>query len=259
MNEKKLLTEIYRLLDGELSPSERDELEKYIAAHPEAAKLYSQCEQIKKQFEVLPKVEVDADLKSTVLNRINARQQAQQQEEIRFNVVQQFWQRPAFKASFIFVAGVFIGFLVFSFLNTDFFQFSGNRDKVQGAFSSPRSFQDLKVADVLQFENPQVKAICNVRYSQNWVEIHVDLSSAEMVTSIFEFNTDHFSVYNIQPSMVNSQSNTLVASNSININSIGENKYIIQLYNKTSLSHDISFRLIQNGQQLYASSTTINK
>ncbi len=57
MKEKKLIKDIYRLLDGELSPEERDELERYIAQNPEAARLFNQCNIAKKQLESLPEIE----------------------------------------------------------------------------------------------------------------------------------------------------------------------------------------------------------
>ncbi|MHC1706508.1 MAG: anti-sigma factor [Bacteroidales bacterium] len=258
MNEKKLIQDIYRLLDGEVSPGERDDIERYIAEHPEAEKLYRQCEKISRQLEMLPQEEADPYLKSAVMNKINTRQQSQEKKSLGLRFVQDFWHRPAFKLSYIFIAGVVTGFLVLTILKIDFTS-SVKKDNLKGTFSSPRSFENLKVAEALQFENSQVKAVCNVRYSQNFVEIHLELTSENMLTSIFEFNTENFSVYNIQPLLVNVQSSSLIASNSVNLNTIGNNKYVIQLYNKKPHSNDIVFRLVQEGQQIYQNTVTINK
>ena len=259
MNEKKIIKNIYRLLDGELNPREKDVFEIYLAEHPEAAKLFSQCEQVKQQFEALPKDEVDPEIKSGILNQINNLKQSQVVYQRNLNFVQDFWQRPVFRFSLVLLAGVFIGFFLFSILKTDMFQFKSDQDQLKGTLVNPRSFEEMKVADILQFNNQEVNAVCNARYSANSVEIHLQLSSDQLIKTVFEFNNDYFSVFNIQPVKVNNQSSTLVGYNSIVINNIGENNYIILLYNKKNYSQNIYFSIFQNELQLFRNAISINK
>jgi|GEM_PF-1865693 hypothetical protein len=259
MKEKKLIKDIYRLLDGELSPEERDELERYIAQNPEAARLFNQCNIAKKQLESLPEIEVDPEIKAGILDRVYAQQPSPQNKVTTGSYIQEAWQRPVFKFGFVFVAGLFLGFFVFSYFKTDMFQAARDTEKMKGTLTSPRSFEELKVADILTFENQQVKAVCNARYSPEFVEIHLDLTADQMITSILEFEINDFSLYNIQPLQVNHQSTTLVASNSLNINAIGSNTYKILLYNKKTHTQEIGFRLVQNGQEIYRNSITVNQ
>ena len=43
------------------------------------------------------------------------------------------------------------------------------------------------------------------------------------------------------------------------ISDTGENKYIIRLYNKTTHPHDIAYKLLKDGQQIFQNKITINK
>jgi hypothetical protein len=117
----------------------------------------------------------------------------------------------------------------------------------------------MKMADVLQYESPLAKAICNVRYSTKIVEIRVELSSLNPVKATIEFDFNNFEVLNVQNVMVNDQSTALAASNYIQISNVGDNKFIIQLYNKNSLPHYIDFRIYQNESPIYQNSVQVNK
>jgi hypothetical protein len=130
---------------------------------------------------------------------------------------------------------------------------------MKGTFYDSRSFDNMKTADVLQYESPLAKAVCNVRYSTKIVELRVDLFSLYPVKSTIEFDYNNFYVLNVQNVSVNEQSNAMTAANFIQINNVGENKFIIQLYNKNSLAHNIDFKIYQNDSPIYQNSIQVNK
>ena len=174
-------------------------------------------------------------------------------------IVRNFWSRPAFRFGFTFVLGIFTGFMIFSFLKFDFKGSNSPTTEMKGTFYDSRSFDNMKTADVLQYESPLAKAMYNVRYSPKIVEVRVDLSSLYPVKSTIEFDYNDFTVLNVQNVSVNDQSTAMAASNFIQINNVGDNKFIIQLYNKNSLSHYISFKIYQNDSPIYQNSVQVNK
>ena len=175
------------------------------------------------------------------------------------SIVHSFWSRSLVRLSFTFVMGIFAGFLIFSFIKADFSESGAPVSGMKGTFYNSSSFDNMKTADVLQYESSVAKGVCNVRYSTKIVEVRVDLSSISPVKSTIEFDYNSFSVLNVQNVSVNDQSTAMAAGNFIQINSVGDNSYIIQLYNKNSLPHNIGFKIFQNDSPIYQNIVQVNK
>jgi hypothetical protein len=258
MNKKKLLEDIYRKIDGELPEPELQELDQHLRNDPEAMRLYQQCLKIGHQFNHLKTNQTEPELTSDIMREVRASQHKKQTSSPSFGLAQDFWLQPLFKYSYMFAGGFLVGFLIFSFFKSDFTLSSKNTDGMKGTMLQSAPFDELKVADLLLFDDPRVKAVCNVRYSNEIVEIHLDISSGEATKTFLEFDPSHFRILNFQAVQVNEVSNALTGGNSIMINNTGDNKYIIQLLNKSTLSHPILIRILQEDQQLFQNSVKIN-
>lgn len=259
MTEKDIIEKIYRKLDGELSAEDQRELDNYLADHPEAARFSKDWDLIKAQVGREQANFVDIDLKQEILKRINMEAYKQPPKKAEILVAQSFWSRPVVKFGFTFVLGVFAGFVLFGFLKADFKGSDNSTSEMTGTMYDSRSFDQMKTADVLQYESPLTKAICNVRYSSKIVEVRVDMSSLYPVKSTIEFDYNNFTVLNVQNVSVNDQSTALAAGNFIQINNVGDNKYIFQLYNKNSLPHNLDFKIYQNDSPIYQNTVQVNK
>ena len=174
-------------------------------------------------------------------------------------IVQRFWSRPAVRLGFAFIAGIFAGFMIFSFLKADFSGSGASSEEMKGTFYNSGSFDNMKTADVLQYDSPMAKAVYNVRYSSKIVEVRVDLSSTNPVKSTIGFDYNNFVVLNVQNVSVNDQSTAMAAGNFVQINSVGDNKFIFQLLNKNSLPHSIDVKIYQNDSPIYQNSIQVNK
>jgi len=184
---------------------------------------------------------------------------AQKNEIVKPLVRQKIWHKPLVKFGFVFLLGAFCGFLVFSFLKT---QFSGGDDKtreMKGTLYDSRSYNNMTIADNLIYDSPLAKAICAVRYSTKIVEIRLDLSTLYPVKATLQFDLNNFEVLNVQNVTVNDQSTSMAAANFVQINNVGDNKFIIQLYNKNSLQNNIDFKMYQNDMPIYQNSVAVNK
>jgi len=202
---------------------------------------------------------VDVDLKQAILERINMEKYVKQEGRTEIKLTRSFWQRPVFRFAFVFLIGVFTGFLIFSFLKVDF---SGSKlptQDMKGTLYDSRSFNDMKVADNILYDSPLAKAVFAVRYSTKVVEIRIDLSSLYPITTTVEFDFNNFECLNVQNVNVNDQTTCSAAANFVQINNVGDNKFIIQLYNKNSLQHNIDFKIFQNDMPLYQNSVIVNK
>ncbi len=176
-----------------------------------------------------------------------------------FIIVKSFWSRPAVRFGFTFVAGIFVGFMIFSFLKADFIGSGAPQAEMKGTMYNSGSFDNMKTADVVQYETPAVKALFNVRYSSQIVEVRVDLSSDDFLKATIEFDYNNFVVLNVQNVSVNAQSAAIAAGNFIQMNNVGDNKYIFQLLNKNSLSHNLNVKIYQNNSPIYQNSIQVNK
>lgn len=259
MIDKKILSEIYRKLDGELSENQCRELEEYLAVHPEADQQFKEREKLKVLLESEKAQTIGIDLKNEILSRINMEAYTQKEKKPEIKVVRSIWTRPAFRLGFVFILGVFVGFMLFAFFKTDFKGAKEATPEMKGTLYNSGSFDNMKTADVLQYESPLARAICNVRYSTKIVEIRVDLSSLYPVRSTLEFDFNNFEVLNVQNVSVNDQTTAMAASNFIQFNNVGDNKFIIQLYNKNRLPHYIEFKIYQNDNPIYQNSVQVNK
>jgi hypothetical protein len=259
MTDREIIEKIYRKLDGELTNAEQLELENLLAGHPEMAQLAKELKMIELQMNESRNDLPDIDVKQEILNRINMETYKQPPSKETILVVRSFWSRPVVRFGFAFVLGMFAGFLMFSFLKADLTSAGSGTEELKGTMYNPSSFDNMKTADVLLYESPLAKAICNVRYSSQIVEVRVDLNSLYPVKSTLEFDYNNFRVLNVQNLSVNDQSTAMAASNFIQINNVGDNKYVIQLLNKNSLPHNIDFKIYQNDSPIYQNSVQVNK
>lgn len=202
---------------------------------------------------------VDVDLKKSILNQIDMETYKLQEKKPEIKVVRSFWSLPVVRYGLLYILGVFTGLLLFIFTGSDFKKSAPDTSAMKGTLSSSVSFDDMNIADVLQYDSPLVRAICNIRYSTRMVEIRLDLSSLYPVKSTLEFESNSFQVINIQNINVNAQTTTMAASNFVQINNTGDNKFIIQLLNKNKLPHDIEFKIYQNDAPVYQNSAKVNK
>ena len=176
-----------------------------------------------------------------------------------YNQKSSFLQKPWVRFSFFFLIGGCFGAILTLLINTpEEYNFTSNED-VRGTVYNSSSFEKMKPADAIFFDNPVVKAAINVRYSTQLVEARLDLSSLYPVKLVVEFGYNDFRVLNVQNITVNDKSTTQSASNYVQIDNVGDNKYIIQLLNRNRLPHQITFKFYQNDMQVYSNSVIVNK
>lgn len=258
MNKNTLLEKIYRKIDGELPEQELRELDLFLKEDPEAARIYQECLHIGTQFNRLKSNQVEPELTGDIMREVRAVQHKKQHSGFSFLLDQEIWLQPLFKYSAIFVGGFLVGFMIFNFFSADMLPSSTNSEGMKGTLIQTAPFEDLKTADLLVFESQEAKAVCDVRYSNELVEIHLNISSEESTKTFLEFDPAHFRVLNFQAVQVNDISNAFTGGNSIIINNTGENKYIIQLLNKSSLSHPVHIRILKDDRPLYQNTVNIN-
>ena len=166
---------------------------------------------------------------------------------------------PRFKIGFAFVLGIFLGIFVISLLGQ---AKSGKKLKQQdiaGTMWDTRSYDEMKTADNILYESPMAKATFNVKYSSKVVEMHIDLYSLYPVKLAINFDPNAFMTFNVQNMNMNAQTSAMSSYNYIQINNVGQNQFVVLLYNKNSLPNKVNFSIFQNEIPLYANSVVINK
>jgi len=257
MIEKKLIGLIHGDIDGDLNEAEKKLLMEKLALDPESAAYYRDWQKISQTIEKTRETTPDVMLTQEILNRLPMESQINKKPEplIRPSL----WNRPAFMYTLVFITGVFLGFLVFTFL------MPGNRTskipevQIKGSMYDSRTFDQMTTADNLMFENPMVKASFDVRYSTSTVELRISLSSLYPVQGVIMFDYNSLQPMNVMNVSVNDQSSISTSSNYVQINNSGNNQYVIQLLNKNRLPHQISIKILQNDVPIYQNAVTVNK
>ncbi len=168
-------------------------------------------------------------------------------------------QRSWVRYSFFFLAGIIAGMLLVKVIDNRNEDHVVSDEDVRGTVYNSSSFDKMKSADVIYADNPAFKTAIDVRYSTQVIEARLDISSLYPIKVAVEFGNNNFRVLNVQNLTVNDQSTVLSSSNFIQIDNVGENKYIIQLLNMNSLPHQISFKFYQNDMVIYSNAVTVNK
>ncbi|NQV02402.1 MAG: hypothetical protein HQ542_07140 [Bacteroidia bacterium] len=168
-------------------------------------------------------------------------------------------QRSWVRYSFFLLIGIIIGILIIKVFDNGKSNLPFSTDDVRGTVYNSSSFEKMKPADVIFVDNPALKTAIEVRYSSQVVEARLDISTLYPVRMTVEFGYNDFRVLNLQNLTVNDQSTTLSSANAIQINNVGDNKYIIQWLNRNSLPHKILFKFYQNDMVIYSQAVTVNK
>jgi hypothetical protein len=181
----------------------------------------------------------------------------EQKPEIR--VITPFWNRPWVRFMFVFLFGFCAGLVAFSLLRPGTEAEPVPLGEMKGTLYDSRSYDQMKTADNLYYESAQAKATFAVRYSTKIVEARINVSSLYPVKATMQFDFNNFEVLNVQNVSVNDQSSAVSASNYVQFNNTGDNQFIVQLYNKNSLSQTIGFNIYQNDMPIYQNAVTVNK
>jgi hypothetical protein len=168
-------------------------------------------------------------------------------------------QRGWVRYSFFFLAGIVAGILIGKFLSSNQADRAVSDQDVRGTIYNSSSFDKMKPADVIYFDNPGLKSVIDVKYSSQVVEARVEISSLNPVKVAIEFPPNDLRVLNVQNLSITDQSSILSSASFIQIVNVGDNNYIIQWYNKNNLQHEISFKFYQNEMVVYSNVITINK
>ena len=168
-----------------------------------------------------------------------------------------FFQRSWTRYSFFFLVGVVAGGLLMYLASNNQKDPFVSEEDVRGTVYNSSSFEKMKPADVIYVDNPALKTAIDVRYSTQVVEARLDISTLYPVKLMVVFGYNDFRVLNLQNLTVNDKSTTLSSSNFIQIDNVGDNKYIIQWLNRNNLPHQISFKFYQNDMVIYSNAVTV--
>lgn len=257
MIERELIERIHEDLEGKLEAAEQQKLKDTLAGNPEAESYYREWQKISSVFKRSGELSPDVQFTKEILNRLPMEPQTAKKPEPLIRP--SFWNMPAFRYSMIFIAGAFLGFLAFTFLMPAGKISKAPSFQLKGAMYDSRNFDQMTTADNLMFENAMVKASFDVRYSSRIVEIRVSVSSLYPVQGMILFDYNSLQAMNVVNVSVNDQSSISASSNFIQINNSGNNQYVIQLLNKNSLPHQVSFKILQNDVPVYQNAVTVNK
>jgi hypothetical protein len=170
------------------------------------------------------------------------------------------WFRQAWiRYLFFFLIGVGGGALLVYLVGPDTGSATISDDQVRGTIYNSNSFDQMKPADPIVVNQPNLEAGIQVRYASQMVEARIELNTTGPVKLLVGFSPSDFRVMRVLNMTVGNQSGTLSARNYVQIDNIGEGKYIVQWANLNRLPHEITFRFLEQDMPIYTNSVTVNK
>jgi len=255
--DKKLIELIHEDLEGKLTPEEHHRLQERLTTDPEAATYYANWQKLGKDFEKSRNNLPDLQLTREVLHEIQAKSDRSSIPEAIFHPP--FWQRQTVKFSFVFIAGLLLGFFVFLFLAPDIRTGSSHEEQMKGTLFGTRNTDQMKLADNLLYEAPGLRATFDVRYSGSMVEARVSLNCQSTVECMIDFNPSDFQPLNVTSANSDANSSFTASAGWVKMVSVGDNEYIVWLRNRNNLPNQIRIRLLSNGMTIYQNTVTVNK
>lgn len=255
--DKKLIEQIHEDLEGKLSPEEQSRLQEQLASDPEAARYYADWQKLGKSFEQSRDAVSDIQLAQEIVRQIHSQSARQSAPEPLFHPP--FWQRQSVKFSFVFLTGVFLGFLVFLFLMPGIKTNDSPEEQMKGTLYDSRNTDQMKVADNLLYEAPGIRATFDVRYSGAMVEARISLSGPATVQCLLDFNPNDFQTLNVVSSNTTENSTFTASSGWVKLINTGDNQYMVWLRNRNNLPNQIRIRLVSNDMTIYQNTVTVNK
>lgn len=173
--------------------------------------------------------------------------------------IQRMFYSSWFRIVFAFVLGVLVGVFIVILTGQNHTYDPVKKQDASGTMWDSRPFDQMTVADNLLFQNQDINASFDVRYSTRIVEAHIGLSSADPVKVALSFDPNAFKSFVVQNVNVNEQTTAYSSYSSVQINNAGDNQFVVLLYNRTDLSNKIYITILQNDNPVYSNSVTINK
>lgn len=170
-----------------------------------------------------------------------------------------FWTQPAVRFAYTYALGILTGLIIYLVYQGEVTTTDTPESGMAGTMYDSRSFDNMKSAGIMQFESPEVSTMCHVKYSTKLVEIRLELSSQDAVSARLEFDQRSVGILNVLNVNVNEQTSVFSASSYIRIDNVGDNNFIIQLANKTSLQNKIDLKIFQNEFPVYHNAVQINQ
>ena len=183
---------------------------------------------------------------------------APQPKQPKIKVVRTLRTRSWVRILIIFLLGFLAGYILFVMSHKETETIQSPLPVKQESAKKIQKADSLQLAGQLHYESPLAKGVCNVRYTAKTVEVTVELSSLYPVKSVIAFDVNNFVVLNLRNVNVNDQSTTMTAGNFVQFNSVGDNKYIIELSNENMLPNKIKFTLAQNDVTIYQNVVEVN-
>src|SRR5512145_1286032 len=109
MNDEKLLALMHGELDGVNSPRERARLKSYLAANPEAQKLYNELAAMSALLQKVKPVEPPPHLQNAIMNTLPRRRPAKARPALLTQVRNWFATGFEFKYALVFACGAIAG------------------------------------------------------------------------------------------------------------------------------------------------------
>ncbi len=220
---------INKELDGLNSSQDSAILTEYLIKSAEAQNLYDNLVKLSETLDQTEKIDPSSNLKKTILNSISLGRYQKREKRSWTQIVLRI-PKYNLKYAFVFAVGMIlgiIGYITFS----DTIRYT-DRSSLIGTLALDEKMEDLKAVDQMEFNNPDINCLLNLKSGEGYLLAELDLKSNTLISIKLEFDHQNINFAAIQN--LNDQNVDLVVKNNfLELNHIGECKYFILLKDRT--------------------------
>jgi hypothetical protein len=256
MIDEKYLELVNKEIDGEITPKEKERLEKYIEENPELKQLYIDMIKTSDLLDEVEEMEPSINLKKSIINSLDPNLHKKAEKESVVNrILNIFLPHPKYRVAFAFVLGLFVGFLV---LNTFFYkQQTLEISDLYGTIglNENSNYENLENFPV---QSPDINGAINIKRKDDVLFLEMALKSHKEYDLLVRFNPEN--LYFIE--FIPHSKNEFVISNQDNYlqtTCLGDNKFIFSFLLLNKELSDLHIELLSEGSKIFEKNVFLNK
>lgn len=245
----KYIELIHREIDGRNSPQASAKLAAFLAANPQAQKLYDELQALSGMLQEVKPVEPPAHLPHIIMNRLPQSRPARR--GLLAPVFEWLEARGKFKYAYAFSGGLAVGLAVFAI----FFQTAAppSRDlsKLSGAMIPREQIESLQTTANLEIKHEDVAGMLHLKNSAEFIVIELSLNSAAEIELAVAFDKKEFAFKEVAafdqmfPAEVNYNGSRVAVKHS------GQLRYAMIFMKQPEIAGALHLQILRAGELLY--------
>lgn len=251
---KKIKKLVQYYLDGELSGRDLLFIEELLKSNEEVRKYLDEMKSLNELLLEDARKEHTVSMKEQVMNAIVRKPSKKIQSTAKPAFFEIVFGNYKWNLAYVFVAGLIIGFFIFSPVFKSSLKNQLQHEDIQGNLYQPEN----KALFSIPFHSDDLKInISGQELEKNFINISSEISSLSEVHVRISFDPSSFQVWSVKAISQHQNSRILSNMDAVDILSEGDNKFMLLLKKNNSLAQNIKVDVYRDDTLLYTEKITL--